>query len=66
MALTPTELFDDATTREIGGIGPDQVSLIISDLVGVQQALSAAVPEINNLSDLHTHIIINQLKRLLR
>jgi hypothetical protein len=61
MALTPTELFDDATTREIGGIGPDQVNLIISDLVGVQQALSAAVPEINNLSDLHTHIIINQL-----
>jgi trimeric autotransporter adhesin len=61
MALTPTELFDDATTREIGGIGPDQVNLIISDLVGVQQALSAAVPGINNLSDLHTQIIIDQL-----
>lgn len=61
MALTATELFDDATTREIGGVGPDQVNLIVSDLVGVQQMLSAADPQINNLSDLHTHIIINQL-----
>src|SRR5215472_4285981 len=61
MALTATELFDDATTREIGGIGPDQVNLIVSDLIGVQQQLSAAVPQINNLSDLHTHVIINQL-----
>src|SRR5436305_1871405 len=61
MAPTATELFNDATTREIGGISPDQVNLIISDLVGVQQALSAAVPQINNLADLHTQIIINQL-----
>src|SRR5262244_1080437 len=61
MALTATELFDDATTREIGGIGPDQVNLIVSDLIGVQQQLSAAVPQINNLSDLHTQVIINQL-----
>jgi hypothetical protein len=61
MALTATDLFNDATTREIGGIGPDQVNLIVSDLVGVQQALSAADPQINNLTDLHTHIIINQL-----
>src|SRR5579864_566429 len=61
MALTATDLFNDATTREIGGVGPDQVNLIVSDLVGVQQQLSAADPQINNLSDLHTHIIINQL-----
>ncbi|MGB6399262.1 MAG: hypothetical protein WBF73_26830, partial [Bradyrhizobium sp.] len=61
MALTATDLFNDATTREIGGIGPDQVNLIVSDLIGVQQMLSAADPTINNLSDLHTHVIINQL-----
>ena len=61
MALTATDLFNDATTREIGGIGPDQVNLIVSDLIGVQQQLSAADPQINSLSDLHTHIIINQL-----
>src|SRR5450631_2616711 len=61
MALTATDLFNDATTREIGGIGPDQVNLIVSDLIGVQQMLSAADPQINNLTDLHTHVIINQL-----
>src|SRR5712692_1691384 len=61
MALTATDLFNDATTREIGGVGPDQVNLIVSDLIGVQQMLSAASPQINNLSDLHTHVIINQL-----
>jgi len=61
MALTVADLFNDATTREIGGVGPDQVNLIVSDLIGVQQMLSAAVPTINNLSDLHTHVIINQL-----
>src|SRR5438552_2781236 len=61
MALTATDLFNDATTREIGGVGPDQVNLIVSDLVGVQQMLSAADPAINNLTDLHTHVIINQL-----
>ena len=61
MALTATDLFNDATTREIGGIGPDQVNAIVSDLVGVQQMLSAADPQINNLTDLHTHVIINQL-----
>ncbi len=61
MALTATDLYNDATTREIGGIGPDQVNLIVSDLIGVQQMLSAAVPQVNNLSDLHTQIIINQL-----
>jgi len=61
MALTATDLFNDATTREIGGIGPDQVSAIVSDLVGVQQMLSAADPNINSLTDLHTHVIINQL-----
>src|SRR6185312_12445409 len=33
----------------------------VSDLIGVQQMLSAADPTINNLSDLHTHVIINQL-----
>ena len=59
--LTATDLFNDATTREIGGVGPDQVNLIVSDLIGVQQMLSAADPQINNLTDLHTHIIINQL-----
>src|ERR1700737_1607083 len=61
MALTATDLFNDATTREVGGVGPDQVNLIVSDLIGVQQMLSAADPTINNLSDLHTHVIINQL-----
>ena len=61
MALTAANLFNDATTREIGGVGPDQVNLIVSDLIGVQQMLSAADPQINNLTDLHTHIIINQL-----
>src|SRR5438874_12260102 len=61
MALTATYLFNDATTREIGGIGPDQVNLIVSDLIGVQQMLTAAVPTINNLTDLHTQVIINQL-----
>src|SRR4051812_16491622 len=61
MALTATDLFNDAAAREIGGIGPDQVNLIVSDLIGVQQMLAAAVPQINNLSDLHTQIIINQL-----
>ena len=59
--LTATDLFNDATTREIGGVGPDQVNLIVSDLIGVQQMLTAADPQINNLSDLHTQIIINQL-----
>src|SRR5689334_7160033 len=59
--LTATDLFNDATTREIGGIGPDQVNLIVSDLVGVQQQLSEADPQINNLTDLHLHVIINQL-----
>src|SRR6202142_2303349 len=61
MALTATDLFNDATTREIGGVGPDQVNLIVADLIGVQQMLSAADPQINNLTDLHTHVIINQL-----
>ena len=61
MALTATDLFNDATTREIGGVGPDQVNLIVSDIVGVQQMLSAADPQINNLTDLHAHVIINQL-----
>src|ERR1700732_3184754 len=61
MAMTATDLFNDATTREIGGVGPDQVNLIVSDLIGVQQMLTAADPTINNISDLHTHIIINQL-----
>jgi hypothetical protein len=61
MALTATDLFNDATTREIGGVGPDQVNLIVSDLIGVQQMLSAADPQINNLTDLHTHVIVNQL-----
>src|SRR5439155_16128490 len=61
MALTATDLFNDATTREIGGVGPDQVNLIVSDLIGVQQMLSAAVPQVNNLSDLHVQNIIQQL-----
>src|SRR3981189_3454246 len=61
MALTATDLFNDATTPEIGGGRPRQVNLIVSDLIGVQQMLTAAVPQINNLSDLHTQIIINQL-----
>jgi trimeric autotransporter adhesin len=31
MALTATDLFNDATPREIGGVGPDQVKLIVSN-----------------------------------
>lgn len=69
MALTATDLFNDASTRltldpntnRVVGVGADQVDKIVSDLTGVQQQLSAADPAINNLSDLHTHIIINQL-----
>jgi hypothetical protein len=61
MALTATDLFNDATTREIGGVGPDQVNLVVSDLIGVQQMLSAAFPQVNNLTDLHAQVIINQL-----
>src|SRR5262245_12959803 len=61
MALTATDLFNDATTRIIGGVGPDQVNLIVSDLIGVKQMLSAAVPQINNLTDLHVQNIIAQL-----
>jgi trimeric autotransporter adhesin len=61
MALTATDLFNDATTRMVGGIGPDQVDKIVADLTAVQQMLSAATPQINNLSDLHTQIIIDQL-----
>jgi hypothetical protein len=60
-ASTATDLFNDATTRMVGGIGPDQVDKVVADLTAVQQMLSAADPQINNLSDLHTHIIINQL-----
>src|SRR5438552_381907 len=62
-AATPTvtDLFNDATTRMVGGIGPDQVDKIVADLTAVQQMLTAASPQINNLSDLHTHIIIEQL-----
>ena len=45
----------------VGGIGPDQVDKIVADLTAVQQMLTAASPQINNLSDLHTHIIIEQL-----
>src|SRR5438270_12702165 len=60
-APTATDLFNDATTRMVGGIGPDQVDKVVADLTAVQQMLSAADPQINNLSDLHTHIIINQL-----
>jgi hypothetical protein len=61
MALTITDLFNDATTREIGGIGPDQVNLIASDLVGVQQGLKAAFPNVTDLTSLHAQIIANQL-----
>jgi hypothetical protein len=61
MALTITDLFNDATTREIGGIGPDQVNLIASDLVGVQQGLKAAFPNVTDLTSLHAQITANQL-----
>src|ERR1043166_426940 len=61
MALTATDLFNDATTRIIGGVGPDQVNTIVSDLIGVQQMLSAAFPQVNDLTGLHVQVIINQL-----
>src|SRR5437763_15272987 len=61
-AATPTvtDLFNDATTRMVGGIGPDQVDKIVADLTAVQQMLGAASPH-NDLSNLHTQIIVNQL-----
>src|SRR6059058_4365013 len=58
---TATDLFNDATTRMVGGIGPDQVDKIVADLTAVQKMLRAASPHINDLSDLHTQIIVNQL-----
>src|SRR5215813_5932199 len=61
MPLTITELFDDSTTREIGGVSPDQANTIVSDLVGVQQGLNSAFPQITDLTSLHAHIIANQL-----
>lgn len=61
MALTATDRFNDAATGKIGGIGSDQVNLIVSDLVGVQQQLSAAVPQVNDLSELHVRVLVNQL-----
>ena len=61
MPLTITDLFNDATTREIGGISPDQVNLIVSDLVGVQQGLNAAFPQVTDLTSLHAQVIANQL-----
>jgi len=60
-AATATDLFNDATTRIVGGVGPDQVDKVVADLTAVQQMLTTASPQINNLADLHTHIIINQL-----
>jgi hypothetical protein len=60
-APTATDLFNDATTRMVGGVGPDQVDKVVADLTGVQQMLTAASPEVNDLTGLHTHIIINQL-----
>src|SRR5499433_3867441 len=61
MPLTISELFDDATTREIGGVSPDQVNTIVSDLVGVQQGLNQAFPQVTDLTSLHAQIISNQL-----
>ena len=61
MALTITDLFNDATTREIGGVGPDQVNAIVSDLIGVQQGLNAAFPQVTDLTSLHAQVIANQL-----
>src|SRR5215510_8372885 len=61
MPLTISELFNDATTREIGGVGPDQVNTIVSDLVGVQQGLNQAFPQVTDLTSLHAQIISNQL-----
>ena len=61
MALTAADFFNDATTRMVGGIGPDQQDLVISDLVGTQMALKAAFPAINNLTDLHAKIIEGQI-----
>src|SRR5215475_10390850 len=61
MPLTISELFNDATTREIGGVSPDQVNTIVSDLVGVQQRLKEAFPQVTDLTSLHAHIIANQL-----
>lgn len=60
-ASTATDLFNDATTRMVGGVGPDQVDKVVADLTAVQQMLTAASPQINDLTGLHTHIIINQL-----
>src|SRR5262249_387999 len=44
-----------------GGVSPDQVNTIVSDLVGVQQGLNEAFPQVTDLTSLHAHIIANQL-----
>jgi hypothetical protein len=59
--LTLSDYFNDATTREIGGVGPDQVNTIVSDLIAVQQGLNAAFPKITDLTSLHAHVVANQL-----
>jgi hypothetical protein len=59
--LSLSDYFNDATTREIGGVGPDQVNSIVSDLIAVQQGLNAAFPKITDLTSLHAHVIANQL-----
>jgi hypothetical protein len=59
--LTLSDYYNDATTREIGGVGPDQVNTIVSDLIAVQQGLKAAFPKITDLTSLHANIIANQL-----
>src|SRR5262245_30563597 len=61
MALTATDLFNDATTRLIGGVGPDQVNTIVSDLIGVKQLLSEAGPQVNDLTGLHVQNSIAHL-----
>ena len=63
MPLSITELFNDATTREIGGVGPDQVNLIVSDLVGVQAGLNAAFPQVSDLTSLHAQVIEHQINQ---
>src|SRR5439155_24116628 len=59
-APTATDLFNDATTRMVGGIGPDQVAKVIVDLSAVQQMLIASDHQIKNLSDLQQNICIIQ------
>jgi hypothetical protein len=51
MAFRAKNLFNDATTRSVGGVEPDQLDGNVADLV--QQMLSATDPQTHNLRNHH-------------